>query len=142
MARSLRHGAAHGGTRARPLGSAGAQTSRTVHAWYASELVRASRTANTKRTSHEPSQRARGTREQPRSLLNGALGFVTSVDQTSLSVDFDDGAEHLLRRSDLAKLERGWAISIHKAQGSAFRHVIVPIVASALLDRALFKIDW
>ncbi len=79
----------------------------------------------------------RGTREQPRSLLNGALGFVTSVDQTSLSVGFDDGSEHRLRRSDLAKLERGWAISIHKAQGSAFRHVIVPIVPSALLDRAL-----
>ena len=79
----------------------------------------------------------RGTREQPRSLLNGALGYVRSVDHTSLNVDFDDGSDHLLRRGDLAKLERGWAISIHKAQGSAFRHVIVPIVPSALLDRAL-----
>jgi hypothetical protein len=44
---------------------------------------------------------------------------------------------HRLRRSDLAKLERGWAISIHKAQRSAFRHVILPLASSPLLDRAL-----
>jgi hypothetical protein len=30
-----------------------------------------------------------------------------------------------------------WAMSIHKAQGSAFQHVIVPIVSSKLLDRTL-----
>jgi exodeoxyribonuclease V alpha subunit len=79
----------------------------------------------------------RGTREQPISLLNGSLGFVTSVDDSALVARFDDGSEHRLRRSDLGKLERGWAISIHKAQGSAFRHVVIPIVASVLLDRAL-----
>jgi exodeoxyribonuclease V alpha subunit len=79
----------------------------------------------------------RGTREQPQSLLNGALGFVTAVENTTLHARFDDGSVHRLRRSDLAKLERGWAISIHKAQGSAFRFVVVPVVSSGLLDRAL-----
>lgn len=79
----------------------------------------------------------RGTRENPQSLLNGALGFITSIDETSLTAAFDDGTTHLLGRRDLAKLDRGWAITIHKAQGSAFRHVIVPVVSTALLDRAL-----
>jgi exodeoxyribonuclease V alpha subunit len=79
----------------------------------------------------------RGTREHPQSLLNGALGFVTEVADSWLMADFDDGSTHRLTRSDLVKFGRGWAISIHKAQGSAFRHVVVPIVSSALLDRAL-----
>lgn len=30
-----------------------------------------------------------------------------------------------------------WAISVHKAQGSAFRRVIIPIVPSKLLDRTM-----
>jgi exodeoxyribonuclease V alpha subunit len=79
----------------------------------------------------------RGNRDRPQSLLNGALGIITSVETTSLTAEFDDESTHRLHRGDLAKLERGWAISIHKAQGSAFRHVVVPIVRSALLDRAL-----
>lgn len=79
----------------------------------------------------------RGTRDEPRSLLNGALGFVGRLDETGATTDFDDGTRDVLRRDDLRKLDRGWAISIHKAQGSAFRHVIVPVVPSRLLDRAL-----
>jgi len=34
-------------------------------------------------------------------------------------------------------LTHGWAISVHKAQGSAFKRVIVPVVPSKLLDRTM-----
>ena len=30
-----------------------------------------------------------------------------------------------------------WAISVHKAQGSAFKRVIIPVVRSKLLDRTM-----
>ena len=38
---------------------------------------------------------------------------------------------------DLGDLLRGWAITVHKAQGSAFRTVVIPVVRSRLLDRAM-----
>ena len=38
---------------------------------------------------------------------------------------------------DLEMLVRGWAMTVHKAQGSAFRHVVLPLVRSRLLDRAM-----
>lgn len=79
----------------------------------------------------------RGTPEAPRCLLNGTLGTVTRLAPDYLEADFDDGSADTLRRADLAKLERGWAISVHKAQGSAFQHVVIPIAESKLLDRML-----
>ncbi|WP_348633883.1 MULTISPECIES: ATP-binding domain-containing protein [Rhizobium] len=39
--------------------------------------------------------------------------------------------------ADLEKLTHGWAISVHKAQGSAFKRVIIPVVGSKLLDRTM-----
>lgn len=47
---------------------------------------------------------------------------------------FDDGAEDVITTADLEKLTHGWAISVHKAQGSAFKRVIIPAVPSKLLD--------
>jgi hypothetical protein len=41
--------------------------------------------------------------------------------------------------ADLEKLTHGWAISVHKAQGSAFRRVILPITPSRLLDRTALR---
>ena len=79
----------------------------------------------------------RGTPEAPRSLLNGTLGTITAVARDQLAAEFDDGAVDALSRKDLVKLDRGWAISVHKAQGSAFQHVVFPIVESRLLDRTL-----
>src|ERR1700730_18481544 len=37
----------------------------------------------------------------------------------------------------LEQLTHGWAVSVHKAQGSAFRRVIVPFARSRLLDRTM-----
>jgi exodeoxyribonuclease V alpha subunit len=79
----------------------------------------------------------RGSRAAPRSLLNGTLGIVAEVNDEGLVVHFDDGTSDVLRREDLTKVERGWAVSVHKAQGSAFGHVLMPVTPSRLLDRNL-----
>jgi exodeoxyribonuclease V alpha subunit len=63
--------------------------------------------------------------------------YITALAGDHVDAAFDDGFVDSLRRKDLAKLDRGWAISVHKAQGSGFQHVVIPIVESRLLDRTL-----
>jgi exodeoxyribonuclease V alpha subunit len=70
-------------------------------------------------------------------FMNGALGVLQKLHPKGGWVRFDDGAEDIVTAADLEKLTYGWAISVHKAQGSAFRRVIIPIVPSKLLDRTL-----
>jgi len=70
-------------------------------------------------------------------FMNGALGTVCRETGRGAWVAFDDGAEDEIRQFDLERLTLGWAISIHKAQGSAFRRVVVPLTRSRLLDRAM-----
>ncbi len=72
-----------------------------------------------------------------RGFMNGSLGTVVRQTERGAMVRFDDGAEDEIRACDLEKVTRGWAISVHKSQGSAFRKVIVPVVRSRLLDRTL-----
>lgn len=70
-------------------------------------------------------------------FMNGSLGVVIKPHQKGAWVRFDDGAEDVITTADLEKLTHGWAISVHKAQGSAFRRVIIPVVRSKLLDRTM-----
>ncbi|HVI90617.1 MAG TPA: AAA family ATPase [Dongiaceae bacterium] len=70
-------------------------------------------------------------------FMNGALGVVRRATRAGAWVEFDDGAEDEITVGDLEKLTLGWAISVHKAQGSAFRRVIIPVTTSRLLDRSL-----
>ncbi len=70
-------------------------------------------------------------------FMNGSLGVVTKPHPKGAWVRFDDGAEDAITMADLEKLTHGWAISVHKAQGSAFRRVIIPVVPSRLLDRTM-----
>lgn len=70
-------------------------------------------------------------------FMNGSLGVVTKADPKGAWVVFDDGAEDAITATDLEKLTHGWAISVHKAQGSAFSRVIIPLVRSRLLDRTM-----
>jgi exodeoxyribonuclease V alpha subunit len=70
-------------------------------------------------------------------FMNGSLGVLMKSHQKGVWVKFDDGAEDVVTPADLEKLTHGWAISVHKAQGVAFRRVIIPVVRSKLLDRTL-----
>jgi exodeoxyribonuclease V alpha subunit len=40
----------------------------------------------------------------------------------------DDGAEDVITTTDLEELTHGKAISVRKAQGSAFKRIIIPVV--------------
>ena len=70
-------------------------------------------------------------------LMNGTLGVVRWPTPGGALVDWDDGQRLEIAEGDLRKVARGWAISIHKAQGSAWRRVIIPVTGSRLLDRTL-----
>ncbi len=70
-------------------------------------------------------------------FMNGSLGVLRKPHPKGAWIRFDDGAEDAITVADLEKLTHGWAISVHKAQGSAFRRVIIPIVQSKLLDRTM-----
>ena len=76
-------------------------------------------------------------REETIDLMNGSLGVVRHPTELGANVRFDDGTEAEILGRDLGSLLRGWAITVHKAQGSAFRTVVIPIVRSRLLDRAM-----
>jgi exodeoxyribonuclease V alpha subunit len=75
--------------------------------------------------------------EQTVDLMNGALGVIRRPTAAGAWVSFDDGTEAEVLGRDLGDLLRGWAITVHKAQGSAFRTVIIPVVPGRLLDRAM-----
>lgn len=70
-------------------------------------------------------------------FMNGAIGAVYRETEHGAWVRFDDEIQDEIRYDDLTKFTRGWAMSVHKAQGSAFRRVIFPVTGSRLLDRAL-----
>ncbi len=82
-----------------------------------------------------------------RDLFNGSLGVVTNAygstsdpapetDSPRMEVDFDTGAQEL-NAEDLDSCELAYSITVHKAQGSQFERVIIPIRKGNLLDRSL-----
>lgn len=73
-----------------------------------------------------------------RGLMNGSLGTIVQVapDEDGLVADFE-GEQHVLTGEDLANIELAYAITCHKAQGSQFKRVVIPIFRSRLLDHAL-----
>lgn len=71
-----------------------------------------------------------------RELMNGSMGRVQSVIDGIAHVTLD-GRSFELRAEDAENVELAYAISVHKAQGSQWRRVIIPIFPSRLLDRTL-----
>lgn len=71
-----------------------------------------------------------------RELRNGSLGRIAGIDGEVVQVDFD-GLVHELAGANLLDLTLAYAITVHKAQGSSFRRVVIPIQKTRLLDRSL-----
>lgn len=87
-----------------------------------------------------------------RGLQNGSLGVVVQVDDepqalTDLNgndsglalawVEWDDGERRPIVEDMLDDLELGYAITVHKAQGSQWPRIVVPLTGHRLLDRTL-----
>ena len=66
-------------------------------------------------------------------VFNGELGTVEKIDNSEkqLKIKFDDDKFAWYAFSDLEQIEHAYAITIHKAQGSEFDVVIMPIAASS-----------
>lgn len=75
-----------------------------------------------------------------RLLFNGSLGYVkrivTEGHVSSLVCEFD-GVEHVFTEAELEKIALAYGITVHKAQGSQFRRVAIPVTRCRLLDRTL-----
>ena len=79
--------------------------------------------------------------EEGTGIFNGDVGFVTAVDpeSNSLTVLFDEDKEVVYESGDLEYLEQAYCLSVHKAQGSEFPIVVMPVTggSSMLLTRNL-----
>jgi exodeoxyribonuclease V alpha subunit len=74
-------------------------------------------------------------------VFNGTLGTVVNLDLKDAGLDVltDDGEQVRYDFAELEDLVHAYALSVHKAQGSEFPHVVAPLTLDAplLLTRAL-----
>ena len=59
-------------------------------------------------------------------VFNGDIGYITSIKNNTISINFDSNIVKYTPK-DFDKIKHGYAISVHKAQGSEFKIVILPV---------------
>jgi exodeoxyribonuclease V alpha subunit len=69
--------------------------------------------------------------------MNGSLGRVLGVGDEGTRLMMDGSEVVIEDPSALGPLELAYGITVHKAQGSAFKRVVIPIFQSRLLDRTM-----
>lgn len=62
-------------------------------------------------------------------VFNGDIGFIEKISGGEITINFDGNVVKYTKK-DYKAIKHGYAISIHKAQGSEFQIVIMPIVNS------------
>ena len=60
-------------------------------------------------------------------VFNGDIGFIEKISGTEITVDFD-GNKVKYKPKEYKSIKHGYAISVHKAQGSEFEIVVMPII--------------
>lgn len=74
-------------------------------------------------------------------VFNGDVGLITEVSDydEEMTILFDDGREAVYSYSELEELEHAFAMTIHKAQGSEYPAIIIPLLTGTrkLLNRNL-----
>ena len=73
-------------------------------------------------------------------IQNGSLATIIDVNQDEESntfgeVELDTGVRHRINETMLDSIRLAYCVSLHKAQGSQFNRVIIPLSKSRLLDR-------
>lgn len=75
-----------------------------------------------------------------REIFNGSLGRLISMERNDSSFDLNcvlDGKEVVLNYEDLYYIDLAYSLTVHKAQGSEYSKVIIPIYKTQVLDRTL-----
>ena len=73
-----------------------------------------------------------------RGFMNGSIGRVQVVETIANSASVNLDCQNVeLGPDDWRNVDLAYAITVHKAQGSQFDRVVVPVTPSRLLDRAL-----
>lgn len=60
-------------------------------------------------------------------IFNGDIGIINCIDKKEIVIDFDGNLVRFTP-SNFNKFKHGYAISIHKSQGSEFKNVVIPVV--------------